>query len=199
MKKNLPVYELKIDIEDDAIVSAISLVEEPAIESEFMAFGKQEYYQFNMNEDRMELIGAAMIPDQLIYRRDKKGNEFNVVFSKETIRQIAQQYFMLGFQHKTNIEHSTIPAKSFVFQSYIVDESKGIVAPKGINAPDGSWIVGMKVTDEKVWKLVKEGSVRGFSIEGIFSMLDKNKKDVKSQDEEIMELINSINRIINKK
>jgi len=198
MKKNLPVYELTINLDDDAIVSAISLVEEPAIESEFMAFGKQEYHQFNLNEDRMELIGAAMIPDQLIYRRDKQGNEFNVVFSKETIRQIAQQYFMLGFQHKTNIEHSTIPAKSFVFQSYIVDEKKGITAPKGVDAPDGSWIVGMKVTDQKVWNLVKEGKVKGFSIEGIFEMLDKNKKMVKSQEDEIMELINSINKIITK-
>lgn len=197
MKKKLPVYELKINLEEDAIVSAISLVEEPAIEIDFIAFSKQEFHQFNVNDDKMELIGAAMIPNQLIYRRDKKGNEFNVVFSKETIREIAQQYFNLGFQHQTNIEHSAIPAKSFIYQSYIVDETKGIKAPLGVDAPDGSWIVGMKVTDKKVWNLVKEGKIKGFSIEGIFEMLDKDKK-VKSQDDEILELIQSINKIITK-
>lgn len=198
MEKKLPIYELRINHEDEAIVNMVSLVEEPAIESNFFAFSK-EYQQFNTNDEKMEIIGAAMIPDQLIYRKDKSGKEFNVFFSKETIRQIAQQYMKSGFQNNTNLNHKAIPADSFIFQSYLVDEEKGIKAPSNITAPDGSWIVGMKVESPKTWELVKEGKVKGFSIEGVFSMIEAKMAKHKSEDEEILELINRINDIINNK
>lgn len=198
MEKKLPIYELRINDEDEAIVNMVSLVEEPAIESNFFAFSK-EYQQFNTNDEKMEIIGVAMIPDQLIYRKDKSGKEFNVFFSKETIRQIAQQYMKSGFQNNTNLNHKAIPADSFIFQSYLVDEEKGIKAPSNITAPDGSWIVGMKVESPKTWGLVKEGKVKGFSIEGVFEMIEAKMAKHKSEDEEILELINRINDIINNK
>jgi len=198
-KKKLPVYQLKINIAEDAVVSAISLVEEPAIESNFMAFSKQESLQFATNDTKQELIGAAMIPNQLIYRIDPiTGEEFEVFFSADTIRQIAQQYMKLGFQNNMNLNHTAVPAKSYVYQSYITDKSKGINAPKGINVPDGTWIVGVKVDDANVWGEIKAGKVKGFSIEGLFEFAPAKFNKVDADDIELMKVLNQLNHIINK-
>ncbi len=115
----------------------------------------------------MEFFGPAMIPDQRIYRQDSDGKEYHVFFSKETIRKISQAFFREGFQAQVNIEHTETDADSYVFQSMIVDKSKGI-AP--MDLPDGSWVVGVKVLNSKTWKDIKEGKRKGFSVEGIFEM-----------------------------
>lgn len=199
MKRKLPIYELKINPTDDAIVSAIALVEQPAIESNFLSFSKNEELVFAANDERMELIGAAMIPDQLIYRRNEKtGEEFEVFFSTDTIRQIAQEYFKSGFQKNLNMEHSSVPAKSYIFQSYITDKSKGIDAPKGIDVPEGSWIVGVKVDDKEVWNDIKLGKVKGFSIEGMFEFIQSKFSNDELNESEALELLQSLNNIIDK-
>jgi len=163
----LPVIELKIDEANESFVSAIALVEHPAIESDFIAFNQTQ--NFAVNDERQELLGAAMLPDKPIYRNGDKG-DFYAVFSKDTIRQIAQVFAQKGLFNNTNIEHTIIPADSFVFQSYIVDNSKNINAPTGIEAPDGSWIVGVKVNNPAIWQSIKQGQIKGFSVEGIFEL-----------------------------
>lgn len=200
MKKKLPVYKLTINPSEDAEVSAIALVEEPAIESNFIAFEKDfTYEQFAANEDRMELLGAALIPDQLIYRRDKQtGEEYNVYFDSDTIREIAQNYMKSGYQSNTNIGHTSIPAKSYIFQSFIVDKSRGINAPKGIDVPDQSWIVGVKVEDKGVWNDVKAGKVKGFSVEGVFQFIESKFSKEVDDDKELEQLLKQINTIITK-
>lgn len=199
-KKRLPRYELKINIQDDAIVSGIALVEQPAIESNFLSFTKQlAVVDFAANDEKMELLGAAMIPDQMIYRIDKAtGEEFEVFFTSDTIREIAQQYFKSGFQKNMNMNHTSVPAKSYIFQSYIVDNSKGVATPKGIEAPDGSWIIGVKVDDKDVWNDIKTGKVQGFSIEGMFEFIEAKFNKEGNDDSEVMVLLNQINQIINK-
>jgi len=169
----LPVIELLIDEANESFVSAIALVENPAIESDFIAFNSQQ--NFAANDERQELLGAAMIPDKPIFRNGDNGKNFYAVFSKDTIRQIAQVFAQKGLFNETNIEHTIIPADSFVFQSYIVDSEKGISAPKGIDAPDGSWIVGVKVNNPDVWQSIKQGLIKGFSVEGIFSLFPTNQ------------------------
>lgn len=201
-KKTLPRFRLKINPQDDAIVSGIALVEQPAIESNFLAFSKEySYADFAANEDKMELLGVAMIPDQYIYRVNKTtGEEFEVFFTSEDIREIAQQYMKYGFQQNMNMNHTSIPAKSYIFQSYIVDSSKGINAPKGIDAPDGSWVIGVKVDDSKTWADIKAGKVKGFSIEGMFEFIESSfSKEDDTDDLEVMKLLNQINQIINRK
>lgn len=201
MKKKRPVFELKINVEDGAIVNAMAMVEHPAIESNFLAFGKQVEMAFAANDERMELLGAAMIPDQLIYRIDPKTKEeFEVFFSAETIRQIAQEYFKSGYQNNLNLNHTSIPAKSYIFQSYIVDSSKGLNAPMGIDVKDGSWIVGVKINDAKVWDDVKAGKVKGFSIEGVFEFIEsKFSKEDNNDDAEVIEVLTRLNQLINNK
>jgi hypothetical protein len=198
MKKDLPLYELFIDPETDRLVSAVALVEYPAIESDFIAFAEASL-RLQFNDDKMELLGAGMIPDLPIYRKDKDGYEYNVVFSKDTVREIAQQYFKSGFQANTNLHHKAIPAHSYIYQSFLVDESKGIKAPKGIDVPDGSWIVGVKVENADVWQSIKEGKVKGFSIEGDFrykEVFENIKKQIKNKEDE--ELLQLVKQFINK-
>lgn len=201
-KKTLPRFRLKINPQDDAIVSGIALVEQPAIESNFLAFSKEyTYSDFAANEDKMELLGAAMIPDQYIYRIDKAtGEEFEVFFQADDIREIAQQYMKCGFQQNMNMNHTSIPSKSYIFQSYIVDSSKGMKAPIGVDAPDGSWIIGVKVDDSNTWADIKAGKVKGFSIEGMFEFIETSfSKEEDTDDIEVLKLLNQINQIINRK
>lgn len=200
MINDFPIYELKID-ETESFVEAIALVEKPAIQSDFIAFSQeQKNMTFSMDDSKMELIGAAMIPDMKIYRRNQTGEEYYVYFKKETIRQIAQVFSRKGFQSNLNIEHSATPAHSFVFQSYIVDEDKGMYSPKHLNVPDGSWVIGVKVTDPNVWNDVKEGRVKGFSVEGIFDVFKIGFSNEYTNDlKECLELLKELNSLIFKK
>lgn len=198
--KKLPLIELTINPEDNSFVSAVALVESPAIESDFIAFSKTAKQYFSANDEMKELLGAAMIPDMPIYRNSEQTGEYVATFSKATIRQIAQVFAQKGFFNNTNIEHTLIPAESYIFQSYITDEAKGINAPKGIDVPDGSWIVGVKVLNDSVWQNIKSGHIKGFSVEGIFRMIDTQTTINMSQktdlDKAIDEVIASIDELI---
>lgn len=192
MISKLPVYELQID-GTESLVDAIALVENPAIEIEFLAFAEQKQYQFSLDDEMMECLGPAMLPDRLIYRRNEDGFEYNVFFSKDTIRNISQTFFKGGFQTNMNIEHSAINADSYVFQSMIVDKAKGISL---MDLPDGTWVVGVKVLNEKIWKDIKEGKRKGFSVEGVFELVKGKFTHAKTDEEEIVEMLKKIQKII---
>jgi hypothetical protein len=198
-KNNLPVFEIFIDEAENSFVDAIALVDKPAIESDFLSFNKEETkFQFSVDdENRMELIGAALIPDLNIYRQDANGDGYYVSFSKDTVRNIAQVFMKKGLQNSMNIEHSETPAHSYVYQSFIVDKDKGINSPKTLNLPDGSWVVGVKVTDNAVWNDIKQGKTKGFSVEGIFKIAEKKVKKTQSKEEqEVFDLIKEIEVLI---
>ena len=195
IKNSLPVFELVLD--DNSDMYAISLVNSPAMESNWFAFSKQKEYQLSTNDEKMELLGVLAIPDKKIYRRNDNGYEFEIFFTKETIRKAAQKFMMSGYQNNTNLNHSSVPANCYVFQSFIVDEKLGISSPKGMDAPDGSLIVGMKVTDKKVWEDIKAGKINGFSLEGFFKevQVELSKQDYENR---LVELITEMNNIIEK-
>ncbi len=199
--KKLPLIELTINPEDNSFVSAVALVENPAIESDFIAFSSNAKEYFSVNNELKELLGAAMIPGLPIYRNSEQTGEYVATFSKETVRQIAQVFAQKGFFNNTNIEHTLIPADSYIFQSYITDEAKGITAPKGVTVPDGSWIVGVKVLNDSVWQNIKNGSIKGFSVEGIFKMIDTkttiNLSQKSDLDNAIDEVISAIDNLLN--
>lgn len=200
----LPLYEIFIDESKESFVDAVALVDEPAIESNFFAISnEQKNLTFSVGDVKKELVGAAMIPDMHIFRKTENGEGYNVYFSKDTIRQIAQVFFKKGFQANINLSHSDVPANSFIFQSYIVDDALGISSPKGLNLPDGSWVVGMKVTDDNTWNEIKAGKLKGFSVEGLFQMMEseieqKHSKE-KSEEKELLEVLQNLNSILFKK
>jgi hypothetical protein len=137
---------------------------------------KKTNQQFAINEQKMELFGAAMLADVPIYRNDQQLGEYYVVFDKATIYTIAQKFFEKGFYQNFNLMHD--PAQKtpgvFVFQSYIVDSAEGRMPPKGFeDAKDGSWFIGVKVNNPDVWAKVKSGEIKGFSVEGVFEYKKK--------------------------
>jgi hypothetical protein len=171
-KKSLPLIDLKINPDDGSYVSAIALVNAPAIEIDFLHFNKQPIKQFFTSDDERFLLGYAMTPDIPIYRYSEEFGEYAVKFDKQTIKEIAQHFSKKGLNNAFNIEHSKQDAGSFMWQSWIVDEAKGISAPKGLPNIDGGWICGCTVTDDAVWAKIKSGEIKGFSIEGLFDFID---------------------------
>ena len=195
----LPLYEIKIneDTNSDLEVSAIALVDSPAIEKNWQAFTGTASLAFaTVNEDERIIVGAAMIPDLFIYRNDKQHGEYNVVFSKGTIQSIAQKFYAKGFQGKANIMHDAGHGVDGVnyFLSWFKDEKKGMQGLKG-DYPDGTWFVGAKVTNDAVWAKVKSGEIKGFSVEGLFKYEPVNNEPTEGEQlfEKIKNILNEIN------
>ncbi len=173
MKKNLPIYRLNIeeDLESKQEVSAVALVDMPAIGENFFAFNKQLFAV--ASEDERVIVGPAMIPDMPIYRQDAQG-EYFIIFDAQTINKIAQKFYAKGLQQSANEMHD--PAKAIegltFYQSWIADEKKGIPKMKQFeDLPDGTWFMGAKVNNDDTWGKVKDGTFKGFSVEGLFDMV----------------------------
>ena len=177
----LPIYNAEIKDERDGII-AISFVEEPAVESNFMLFGKQ-IPLFFANEEKRNILGVIMRADFPIYRRDKDGNEFYITYSADTIAKMAQKYFVSGAVNMTSTDHSgeALDGVSLV-QWYIKDTDKGIV-PNGFDdVNDGSLFAEFHIENENLWTACKDGTFKGFSLEGYFTTEKTNLKSDKMEN-----------------
>lgn len=167
---DLPFIEFKLT-DDVEGLQAIALVDRPAIGINYQAFETQKFEV--INEEQRIVMGAAMIPDLPIYRRDDSG-EYYAIFKKETIKALVQKYFKESKQGSFNEEHDQFKILDgvYVYQSFITDEKLGISAPRGFeNIADGTWFIAAKVDNDEAWAKVKEdGLLKGFSVEGIFDL-----------------------------
>ena len=173
-------------------VFAISLVNAPATEETFIAMAKQEkIVKFaKVDEEQRILMGLVLQPDQLIYRVDEDGNEFEMFFSAETIKDFSQNFFQSGFQLNSKLEHDEpIEGVTFV-ESWLVENPKvDKSAAFGLEYPKGSWLVSMKVDNDDIWNnYIKTGELKGFSIDGMVELeevtlksniqMSKNNKNI---------------------
>ena len=191
MSMELPLYMLEIsdDLNDDAEVQFVSLVDRPAIQKNWNAFKNEQKFQI-ISEDKRIISGCAMLADTPIFRSDVTFGDYYVAFSKDTITKIVQKYFKKGYQNNVNLMHdpNQIETGVTMFESFISDKSRGIEPMKGFeDAPDGSWFVSMLVENDEVWDKVKQGMVNGFSIEGIF-----NYAPLVSKEQQVMNEIYKI-------
>jgi hypothetical protein len=127
------------------------------------------------DEEKKILVGPAMIPDMAIHRIDDNGKMYDVTFSEETIAEIAQKFLKEARTNDVNQDHKANDAGTYVYESWIVEDPKTDKANTvyGFNVPKGTWMVKMKVEDPAVWKRVKAGELKGFSVEGLFSDLEE--------------------------
>lgn len=177
MKK--PVYNIVLG--DSEGVLKMSLVANPAIEENFLAFS--EDIKFSVNEEQRIVFGPSLRADYPIYRYDSKRGEYYVVFNKETIDQLYQKFMSDNRTHAVNLEHNTDVTGVYMIQSFIKDADKGI-DPKGFESvSNGSWFTAYKVENDKVWESIKSGEFKGFSVEGLFELEEYDELD---------ELINEI-------
>lgn len=169
----LQVYRAVIDptLTSELEVNFIGLVDRPAIERNFQAF-KEHKAKFVMDESRQIISGPAMIADMPLYRKDDQLGEYYVVFDKGAISTIVKKFAAKGFMQKFNLFHDDQKQVSDVtiFNSFITDESMGITAPSAFkDVADGSWFISAQVNNPDVWEKVKDGTIKGFSVEGIFN------------------------------
>ena len=192
---NLPIYEMQIseDLASDLEVQYVALVDKPAIEKNFLAFRDKQSFAI-INEDRRIISGAAMLANVPIYRKDEQNGEYMVVFRPATIYDIAQKFFAKGFNNNFNLMHDpNMKCEGVtVFESFISDKTRGIQPMKGFeDAQDGSWFISAKVNNDQVWQLIKEGRVKGFSVEGMFSYKKELSKE-ESMLQQVYDILNGI-------
>jgi hypothetical protein len=172
MEYKLPIYDISIDENFELGVDTVGLVSKPAMESEWVALAEQEQIKLAQLQDEQLLIGAALIPDKLIYRyNDKTKEEYYIKFSKETIKKIVDRYFKKGNQINFNLEHNALlDVNATVNESWIIEDSAiDKSALYGFNYPVGTWMLSVHVDDKAYWdEYVKTGLIKGFSIEGGF-------------------------------
>ena len=187
---------------EDGGVFAISLVNQPAIESDFIALSKEHEIKFSVaNEEKRLLIGPALIPNKTVFRRanEEGAEDYYIYFSKDTIRKTSELFFKNKHQDKTTLEHKMELNGQTVVESWIVEDSeKDKSAVYGMSMPVGTWMIAMKVENDDVWKgAVETGEVKGFSIEGLFidsAKLSKQKavEQELSEDEKKIEAIKKL-------
>jgi len=191
------IIELILDEEDlDAGVEAISIVESPAIESDFVALKNQEIKLAEVDKEKKILMGALLIPDKPIYRNGSEG-EYYIFFSKDTIVKASQMFLQNGNQSRSTLEHAQALNGLTLVESWIVeDKAKDKTALYGLDVPVGTWMGSVKVNNEDVWnEYVKTNKVKGFSIEGYFA--DKMEAPKEAIEEQMAaQLLNQIKNIV---
>ena len=173
------IIELILDEDQqDAGIEAISIVENPAIESDFVALNSEEIKLAEVDKEKKILLGALLIPNKPIYRNGAEG-EYYIFFSKDTIVKASQMYLKNGYQNKTTLEHDEALNGLTLGESWIVEDEVMDKSRKyGLNVPVGTWMGAVKVNNNEIWDTyVKENKVKGFSIEGYFADKMERSKD----------------------
>lgn len=189
----MDIVELVIN-EDEELsgIDAISVVESPAIEEDFIALKKQHELKLaEVDAEKRILMGAALVPDKPIYRKNGE-HEFYIYFSKDTINKASQLFLKQGKQSKATLEHTEAYLSGMtVVESWIVeDKVQDKSAKYDFNVPVGTWMVSMKVDNDEVWNKVKLGEIKGFSIEGFFADKLENKPKLTKEQKLINQILN---------
>lgn len=173
-KRKLPLYEVKLSDPKNS-VSFISVVKNPAIDVNWMAFSKTQKLDFaTVSEEKRMLAGPFMIPDIKIYREDDEG-PYEVYFSKDTIELASKKFFKSLNNLNVNEEHTDKRVPGYIVESWIItDSEKDKSSTLGFSLPVGTWFGIIHVEDETYWtEMIKTNKVKGFSVEGLMTQIKK--------------------------
>lgn len=197
--KTTSIVELVISEEnEDLAIDCISLVSEPAIEENmvYMSKAKNNLTLAKVDEEQKVLISPALIPDKSIYRYNAEQDEdYYVFFSKETVKNCAYSFLKNNNHHKATLEHQdrvsgVLTVESWIIEDPSVDKSRLY----GFNLKKGTWMVKMSIQNEELWQKVKDGSIKGLSIEGYFTSKYEAMQKQEPTDQQILEALNEIIR-----
>ena len=177
------IVELILDEDQEIGIEAISVVENPAIEEDFIALKSQEFKLAEVDAEKRILMGALLIPNKPIYRRSGE-DEYYIYFSKDTVLKASQMYLMQGKQNNSTLEHQYELNGLSLVESWIVEDKVHDKSVKyGMDLPLGTWVGAVKVNNDKIWtEFVKTGKVKGFSIEGYFAdKMERPKESIKDE------------------
>ena len=194
----MKTIELYIDEENEfSGIEAISVVENPAIEEDFIALKKQQVKLAEVDKEKRILMGAALVPNKKIYRTNGE-DEYNIFFSEDTVRKASELFLSRGKQNNSTLEHDVKLNGLSVVESWIIEDEKKDKSRKyGFDLPIGTWMVSVKVKNDEIWNdFVKEGKVKGFSIEGFFAdKLDDRPRESVEEDFDEMEALSIIEKL----
>lgn len=177
MAKKKKIYKVGIDSE----TYAISLVESPAIEETLVALEEQKPIKVQLaDEEKYMVYSAVLVPDKPIFRRNEDGDEFYIEFTKESIEKMAQEYLMNYRQNEITLDHATMANDITLVESWIKTDmykDKSVAIGLSEDLPIGTWIAGLKVNQIDAWNRIKNGELRGFSVESMISLEEFSKQE----------------------
>ena len=194
--KTTSIVELVIDNDSQELaIDAISLVSAPAIEQDFVYFNKaKNNLTFaKVDEDKRIIVSPALIPNKQIFRYDANtDSEYYVFFSKETVRKASELYLKHNNHHKATYEHQDRVSGVLTTESWIKEGDMDKSKLYGFDLPNGTWFVKMKIENNDLWKKIKDGELKGLSIEGYFTDKMEAMSEKSPTNEEILKALNEI-------
>jgi len=198
-RKPYKITELIISEDSSELtIDAISLVSQPAIEVDFVFFGKEKnnLTLAKVDEEKRMLVSPALIPNKQIYRYNPNlDQDYYVYFSKDTVRMASEMYLKHNNHHKATYEHQDRVSGVLTVESWIKEGEQDKSKMYGFDLPDGTWFVKMRIDNEEMWSRIKSGDIKGLSIEGYFvdRMESMSQKEIK--DENVLEALADILKI----
>ena len=194
MNDKLKLIEYGLGEEEDNMgVYAVSLVSEPAIMVDFVALSKQSLMLARVEDgEKRMLYGPALIPNQPIVRYDGNNEKYYITYTKETIEQTAQEFLKRNMHHNHTIQHEMPVNNLTVVESWVTMGAHDKSMNLGFELPEGTWMIGVKVDDDKTWQAVKNGEVKGFSIEGWFAPMAETEVKEKDLEKLLAELAKAL-------
>ena len=196
--KTTRIVELIIEDDNQELaIDAISLVNSPAIEQDFVYFGKEKNNLTfaKVDEEKRMLVSPALIPNKQIFRYDPNtDSEYYVYFSPETVRKAAELYLKHNNHHKATHEHNERVSGVLTVESWIKEGDMDKSKLYGYDLPNGTWFVKMKITNDALWNKIKDGELKGLSIEGYFTDKMEKMSEKTPTTEEILSAFNEILR-----
>ena len=195
-EKTTSIVELVINDENQELaIDAISLVSAPAIEQDFVYFGKEKNNLTfaKVDEEKRMLVSPALIPNKQIFRYDPNtDSEYYVYFSPETVRKASELYLKHNNHHKATYEHQDRVSGVLTVESWIKEGDMDKSKLYGFDLPNGTWFVKMKIQNDDLWQKIKGGELKGLSIEGYFTDKMEAMSEKAPTDEEILKALNEI-------
>ena len=194
------IVELILGDDELTGIEAISVVENPAIEEDFIALKNQEIKLAEVDKDKKILLGALLIPNKPIFRKGEE-EDYYIYFSKNTVKKISENFLQKGNQNKTTLEHQQSLKGLTLVESWIVEDEQYDKSRKyGLDVPVGTWMGAIKVNNDEVWnEYVKTGKVKGFSVEGYFADKAKKKKKDSLSEIESEEILEAVRKLFSEK
>jgi len=191
------IVELVIaDDSEELAIDAISLVTSPAIEQDFVYFGKEKNNLTfaKVDEEKRMLVSPALIPNKQIFRHDPNtDSDYYVYFSPDTVRKASELYLKHNNHHKATYQHQDRVSGVLTVESWIIEDTKLDKSTLyGYSLPVGTWMVKLKISNDEIWSKIKDGELRGLSIEGYFTDKMEQMSEKAPTNEEILTALNEI-------
>jgi hypothetical protein len=176
----MKVFYIRVNDEDITGIDAISLVDMPAVEKNFLCFSEEKQpVKMKFDNSKHIITGVVCLADTPIYRYNERMGEYYVVFTKETIEKMVEKFAKMDLFKSVNLQHDD---KQFVddvymIESYITNKERGISPAEFSDIPDGSWIASYKIDNESLWdEIINGDKLNGFSLQGMFELEEKFSK-----------------------